>query len=60
MPAVKISSKVDEDAWRELKDLAQESRQVVHRGDLETPCVEQLGAERPNGQVQHDHHDHGQ
>lgn len=29
MPAVKISSKVDEGAWRELKDLAEESHQSI-------------------------------
>jgi len=29
VPAVKISSKVDEDAWRELKDLAEESHQSI-------------------------------
>ena len=29
MQAVKISSKVDEKAWRELKDLAEESHQSI-------------------------------
>lgn len=29
MPAVKISSKVDENAWMELKELAEESHQSI-------------------------------
>lgn len=29
MPAIKISSKVDENAWMELKELAEESHQSI-------------------------------
>jgi predicted transcriptional regulator len=44
MPAVKISSKVDEDAWKELKELAEESHQSI--SGLLTEAIEQYVARR--------------
>ena len=39
MPAVKISSKVEESAWRDLKDLAEESHQSI--SGLLTEAIEE-------------------
>ena len=44
MPAVKISSKVDEGAWKELKELAEESHQSI--SGLLTEAIEQYVARR--------------
>ena len=44
MPAVKISSKVDESAWKELKELAEESHQSI--SGLLTEAIEQYVARR--------------
>lgn len=44
MPAVKISSKVDEDAWTELKELAEESHQSI--SGLLTEAIEEYVARR--------------
>ncbi len=39
MPAVKISSKVDEGTWRQLKELAEESHQSI--SGLLTDAIEE-------------------
>jgi predicted transcriptional regulator len=44
MPAVKISSKVDENAWKGLKELAEESHQSI--SGLLTEAIEEYVARR--------------
>jgi len=44
MPAVKISSKVDERVWKELKELAEESHQSI--SGLLTEAIEEYVARR--------------
>ena len=50
MPAVKISSKVDQDAWEQLKALADESHQSIS-GHLTEAIREYLGRRRLRPEV---------